>query len=230
MAADCTTSGRAVSLTVVAVDLSLAATGVAVYRPERGESWAAVRTYTITTDPRDGLHRRAWTISKHLWAYSATVGPNTSPILYAFEAEIVPSPHARERGMGRIAQAMKIAKVRAIVEHGLWRNDREWINVHPSKIKKFATGAGNASKEDVYQAAAAMFGSVIPINDSYDEADALWLLAMVLTQYTKIQLLPTLSPVPLSKRMEALKDIDWPVLPSLSSGSKQHAQRDEEAK
>jgi len=66
---------------------------------------------------------------------------------------------------------------------GLWHVVMEsvdrrwpWIEVSPTALKKYATGKGNAGKEEVLIAAIKRFGDMeIKGND---EADALWLAAM----------------------------------------------------
>jgi Holliday junction resolvasome RuvABC endonuclease subunit len=50
----------------------------------------------------------------------------------------------------------------------------EHYAIHTSEIKKFATGKGNAAKEDMMTQCAAKL-NIIPIDDNH--ADALWILA-----------------------------------------------------
>lgn len=58
----------------------------------------------------------------------------------------------------------------------------EYSSVHSGTLKRFATGKGNASKEDMMRAATLKFGRVI---DSDDEADALLILGWAKQEFTK---------------------------------------------
>jgi Holliday junction resolvasome RuvABC endonuclease subunit len=56
----------------------------------------------------------------------------------------------------------------------------EYSSIHSMSLKKFATGTGKASKEDMLRAAIQKFGRIV---DSYDEADALLLLAYAMKEF-----------------------------------------------
>jgi 3-oxoacyl-ACP reductase-like protein len=68
-------------------------------------------------------------------------------------------------------------------------------------MKKFATGTGNASKDEVLVAAVKKLGYQ---GFSKDQADALWLLDMARAHYEK----RTVN----AKQVEALEKIEWPAL------------------
>lgn len=58
----------------------------------------------------------------------------------------------------------------------------EYSSIHSKSLKKFATGKGNASKEDMMRAATLKTGRVI---DSDDEADALLMLEWARKEFTE---------------------------------------------
>lgn len=58
-----------------------------------------------------------------------------------------------------------------------------WVAVNQTYVKQFATGKGNAKKNDMLAAAIRKLGYE---GSSDDEADALWLLAMARMQYSGV--------------------------------------------
>lgn len=75
------------------------------------------------------------------------------------------------------------------------------MDVIPSSLKKYATGRGNAKKEEMLASAIRRLDYA---GSSFDEADALWLREMALDHYTgQVR-------VPESHRV-ALAKIDWPL-------------------
>ena len=56
----------------------------------------------------------------------------------------------------------------------------EYSSVHSATLKKFATGSGRASKQDMMKMASQFFAKVV---DSDDEADALLILAWAREEY-----------------------------------------------
>ena len=63
----------------------------------------------------------------------------------------------------------------------------EHVPVHTQALKAFATGSGNASKEDMIKACITKL-DVNPKDDNH--ADALWLLAYALANYEKVPMVP----------------------------------------
>jgi Holliday junction resolvasome RuvABC endonuclease subunit len=80
-----------------------------------------------------------------------------------------------------------------------------WVDVPPSCRALFATGKGNASKEQVLAEAIRKLGYQ---GHSNDEADALWLCRMAIEQYKPR---PSVTPLSETKR-RAMEKIEWPVL------------------
>ncbi len=84
----------------------------------------------------------------------------------------------------------------------LWRVEIPFAVVPPSVLKKYATGRGNASKQEVLLAAARRYPGVDIANDN--EADAVVLLALALDHLGE-----PLAEVPQTHRA-ALDKIAWP--------------------
>lgn len=78
------------------------------------------------------------------------------------------------------------AEIGGIVRLGVTRLRVPFIAIKPNVMKQYATGKGNASKSQVFDAALANFTKATgewarPAN--YDEADAYWLRAMAKAHY-----------------------------------------------
>lgn len=70
-------------------------------------------------------------------------------------------------------QAHQLGELGGVIRVALHDAGIPWVAVPPATVKKLATGAGNAKKEQVLLAAVRRLGYT---GDSNDEADALWLL------------------------------------------------------
>lgn len=99
------------------------------------------------------------------------------------------------------SHAHELGELGGVVRHCLFSLQLQYVDVPPSSLKRYATGKGNARKEDMLGAAIRRLGYE---GNSYDEADALWLRAIGLDYYSQ----PVVS-LPASHR-EALAKIDWP--------------------
>lgn len=102
-------------------------------------------------------------------------------------------------------QAHQLGELGGVIRLALYEAGLQTVELQPSKIKKLATGKGNAKKPDMLGAAIRRLdygGS----NDN--EVDALWLLEAALQHFglSRVQL-PAV-------HLEALKDIPWPSQPS----------------
>lgn len=170
--------------TIIALDLSLAATGLCVWRD------GDIRVETITTAPDECVPRRYRLIAGLIWPEIDRTGPT----LVVKEARII----------GQRSGSMDLIGLHAIVDYGLWaRGIWPVVTVAPGTLKVFATGKGGASKEEVLLAAERRIGTLCPVQNN-NEADSLWLGAMVLAQYGR-----PLVPLP-AAHMRALKVPTWP--------------------
>lgn len=177
-----------VDLTIVALDLSLTSTGVAL--------WCDPHDHTTT-----------------VWCVSAT-GPAR---LYQLRQKVrevalnpaMPADLVVLEGYSfnsKYHRAEAIGELGGVVRLELWERGIPYVEVPPAVLKKYATGRGNASKRDLFGAAVHRFGRQF---ETDDEADARWLLDMALAHYG-------LPHVPVPKAQAAvLNKVAWPSLASV---------------
>lgn len=107
---------------------------------------------------------------------------------------------------GSPQQATQIGGMGAVVRLGLEEEpDLAWVVVPPSSRAKYATGKGNASKDQVLQEVAARRGATFKTTDECD-AWVIWELAKAAYG------LPTEVQMP-KHHLEALTGVDWPTVP-----------------
>ncbi len=109
------------------------------------------------------------------------------------------SSHAH--GLGELGGVVRLA----LFEAGI-----AYVDVAPASLKKYATGKGNASKDEVYGEAIRRLGYA---GKSNDEADALWLRAMALDAYGE----PPVTMPALNR--SALTAVHWPALATITTGA-----------
>jgi crossover junction endodeoxyribonuclease RuvC len=94
-----------------------------------------------------------------------------------------------------------IAELGGVVRFHLYDHKRAYCDVPPACLKKFATGKGNAKKEDVLVAAVKQLGYA---GSNHNVSDALFLLEMARAHYTgtaKNQV-----------QREAIGKVQWPTI------------------
>lgn len=101
-------------------------------------------------------------------------------------------------------QAHQIGELGGVIRLALADAGLRWVEVAPSSLKKFATGKGNAKKEDVLGAA---IRKLRYDRNSFDEADALFLLQMARTHYAEPKVIGAMATV---YEREALAGVEWP--------------------
>lgn len=168
---------------VLGLDLSLTATGVA---------YPTGMTGTLTTSRR-GVDRLAWFRTQ-----ITEIITKLQPDLVVLEDYAFHGRHAHSHELGEMGGVVRLA---------LHDRDTRWVAVVPSSLKKYATGKGNAGKEEVLAAAIRRLSYQ---GHSHDEADALWLRTM-----GHDALGDPLVTVPASHR-DALAKITWPALEATS--------------
>lgn len=166
--------------TVVGIDGSLTATGLAVWRDGRFTS------RTIHTSPGIPVEDRWRYICGHIWPAI------TSHCVCAIEGVF-------KGAKGR--QALDLAMVHAVIRYGLHARATQFAIVDPQAIKQYATGKGNAGKDEVIAAAKLRLGASVGDDN---QADSLWLVAMTLHRYGAPMCDTT------KAQADVLGRIDWP--------------------
>ena len=108
-------------------------------------------------------------------------------------------------GQGKI----NTAEMRGVVSYFLWQYDIPLVQVPPSTLKMYATGKGNAPKNQVLIQAVKRLGYE---GHSDDIADAKWMLQLALAHYG----LPGAVQLP-QTHTRALEKIEWPRVPGLTA-------------
>lgn len=190
-------------LRIVALDLSLRATGLAATHDSTGEPRLSCRTVvthkspdspTIIDHPR--LHK----------VFEAVVGAvRCSPDLVVIEWQ------PQVDGHGDVS--LRIAELHGLTKHWLYSQKIPYVDVRPQELKTYATGNANADKDRVRQDVIGRYSKRANVNIfTHDEADAMALLMSALDQYGSP--LPDGSPlpeVPIPNR-KALSKTNWPEL------------------
>lgn len=99
------------------------------------------------------------------------------------------------------SRAHALGELGGVIRLALWEEGVDYIDVSPASLKKYATGHGNAAKDEVLASAIRRLGYE---GHDHNQADALWLRAMALDALGT----PAVA-VPASHR-DALGAITWP--------------------
>lgn len=141
---------------VVALDLSLTASGVAVWT-------STSREVTTLSPPSRGVERLEWILRR---VVELTHGAGLVCIEgYAY---------------ARANQAHQIGELGGVIRLALFTRHVPYVEIAPAALKKTATGKGNAGKELVLVEAVKRLGYSGADNNV---ADALWLLEMAKQHY-----------------------------------------------
>lgn len=170
------------------IDPSLSATGICLPTGETTR-WVPPKGFV-------GDQRLAWFEHQML---TATVNPMTIPNLVILEGY----------AYGRANQAHQLGELGGIIRLTLRKAFVPYVVVPPSTLKKYATGKGNASKEEVLVQAVLRRG----VEMTNDEADSWWLwqigLAYAIEIAGKYETLPGY--VYVDRALKAgLDKLDWP--------------------
>lgn len=182
-------------LRVVALDLSLTATGIAVTHDQAGEPRLSCRTVSPRRRPTANVidHQR---LHETFAAIAAAVGCGPDVVVIEWLPQF----------SGHGGTALRLAELHGAVKHWLWSKWHRYVDVKPQHLKTYATGYGNATKQAVREQVTARYGRLLHIGTE-DEADAVTLLAMALDVYGQ-----PLAEVPTAHR-KAIADVSfWPTL------------------
>lgn len=168
--------------TILAIDPSLTSSGYATS--------TGVGLLEPPKDKNRGMPRVNWIV--------------TQVLTMAHVAELVVIEDYSYGSQGKAI--LNIAELGGALRWILWRAEKPVVVIPPATLKKFATGKGNAGKDEVLAAAIRRldYGG-----HSNDEADALWLYQAALHAYG----LPGAVLLPASQ-VEAIRYIEWPGLPA----------------
>lgn len=171
---------------IVGLDLSLTSTGCAEWENGTYESWHHGRGGKNT----DTLKQRKVRLEQ---SRDESVGYGLSADLVLVESHTF----AAKGGSQHDRSGLWWLVVHALIDEGV-----EVVEVAPSSIKLFATGKGNASKDEVVLATARRHPNILFTTN--DEADALNLVDMGLAHWSHEYLDPT------AYQQRALDKVVWP--------------------
>lgn len=138
---------------VVALDLSLTGTGVAII--------ADHQVWTTTLSPKATGHTRLELICEKVIDWCADA-----------DAILIEAAVSYAKGNN----ALIMGGLWWVVTHALWHESQPYVVIQPGQLKMYATGKGNSSKEAVGYEAVRRFPNVM-ITDN-NQADALWMAHM----------------------------------------------------
>ncbi len=156
---------------ILGIDLSLTSTGLAIWRDRKLE------LDTIHTPDLRGKQRWA-AICGRIWGLVGEGAKEGGGPLVVLEGPVL----AANSGVDTV---FDMAGLRGVLEYSLWSWATVSMVVPPSNLKKYATGNGRASKEEVVKHVDRWVQRYehVPEPDDNDQADALVLTAMALDQY-----------------------------------------------
>lgn len=201
------------ALRVIALDLALAATGIAATHDHDGKPQLNLRTAKPRTDGHARLHDHTVEV-----AAAARCWPQIAVI----EGYSYGSYYGGAHGPG-MDTLCELAELHGIVRQWLWYQGIPYALVAPKTRAVYATGNGNAGKRDVLTQARLRYGhlfadGVATVRDD-DQGDALILLAMACDHYGS-----PLVEVPKTHR-RALESVEWPEIPLPGSAAATAAAR-----
>ncbi|MEW2442815.1 hypothetical protein [Micromonospora marina] len=185
------------ALRMVALDLSLAGTGIAATHDHHGEPGVLARTVLSPWGP-DRPHDR---IQHVLVDVAAAV--SCQPHLIVVEA-------ASYGSVGNMVD--QLAGLRWVIRHWLWSRKLPYVQLAPATVKVWATGSAAAqgenkvTKADVREAITATYGRLVHVGDD-NQADAMSMLSAGMAAYGQ-----PLAPVVNPRQLRALKTPSWPTL------------------
>ncbi|MFI2663696.1 hypothetical protein [Micromonospora carbonacea] len=182
-------------LRMVALDLSLAATGLAATHNHHGDAGLLARTvHTARTahGATDMDHARVHAVLADL-AAALKAMPHLVVIEWLPQFD------------GKGDASLRLSELHGVIKHYLWTRKFPYVDVKPTYVQMWATGKGRASKTEVRAAVTAAYGHLVHVG-SADEADAVSLLTMGMAAYG--QPLASTS----SHQGRALGAVRWPDL------------------
>jgi crossover junction endodeoxyribonuclease RuvC len=174
---------------ITALDMSLVATGWASNEPKNwrvDDSLHRERSSGVLTPPKThdrGMRRLRWL--------------RDSVTDLARESNLVVIEGYAYGAKGKAV--INLGELGGVIRLALSDAGRCWVEIPPACVKLFATGKGNAKKDDVYGAAIRKLGYA---GNDHNEADALWLLDMTQAVYAGRELT--------DYQQRAVSKVAWP--------------------
>lgn len=174
-------------VTVLGIDPSMSATGLAVWR----DDGVSIHTHVVTLETAAGIptEQRWHQIACRIWPH--IVGTTAAVMEGAIDV----------KGRGQTTQ--HLAELRGVIRYGLWLRGVAYVQPRPTTVKKYA-GNGGWGKETMQVAARSQLATPLGWASTFDEADALWCLALGLHKLGR----PVVDPTP--RRVETIMSITWP--------------------
>jgi crossover junction endodeoxyribonuclease RuvC len=156
--------GKAIMTTIVGLDLSLSSTGFCCISPE-GFRLETIKSKSQTKQATlsNKIERAHLIVADIIYEVAISSPPDKIYI----EAPIV---------LSHGGSVLDLTRLFHLTTYGLWNLGFKIITVQPTVLKKFVTGKGNASKEDMIMAFVKERTGHEAKSD--DEVDAYWLARM----------------------------------------------------
>lgn len=155
---------------VLGLDMSLTRTGIAL-----GSARTIERcTHALTAPPTGAA-------SAFRGVREARIDFIVREVLCVFESRPPDLVVIEDYAHGRVTSASTLGELGGVLRHELWLREVPYVTVVSSTIKKFATGDGRASKDDMVEAALPWW----PI-ENHDEADALHMVRWGSERYDEL--------------------------------------------
>jgi len=191
------------SIAVLGLDLSLTGTGIAEILPLNTTPGCRVHTLTPPRDKATGHDRLQWIVEAVWDTFWLHAGARAYPLVVPLV--VVEGPSYGSASGTRQGGHHERAGLWWLVTHKLWTEGVDVAVVAPAALKRYATGKGNASKDQVLAAAVRRWPDIDMDNNG---ADALWLAAM-----GRDHIGHPIVRMPAANRL-ALDAVAWPAWPS----------------
>lgn len=197
-------AGMTNHLRIVALDLSLRATGIAVTHSSDGEPRLSCRTVVTAKSAHSPTLTDHVRLGRVFEQIATAVGYRLGGFAWKPHLVVVEwQPQIEGHGDA----SLRIAELHGMTKHWLYSRSIIYVDVRPQELKTYATGNANADKDRVRNDVMGRYQKPCNIHiRTHDEADATALLALALDAYGQ-----PIADVPLANR-KAVGRVTWPKL------------------